>query len=115
MTEENIYSTPQQTYQKVERALDELISRIEKAAKLISTLRNENRVLTKEHAKDLETIQYLQKQLAEKEKEIERIQAGGSPGTPKGLPDGAVILTKEEREELEQRVNMLLTRINAHL
>jgi len=115
LTEENIYSTPQQTYQKVERALDELISRIERAATLISTLRNDNRTLTKQHTKDLETIQYLQKQLAEKEKEIERIQAGGSSGTQTGLPDGAVILTKEERDELEQRVNMLLTRINAHL
>lgn len=99
----------------MDRALLDLMDKAKRASDLILGLRESNTKLL-EHIKTLEkTIEDLQAQVHQKEKEFEALAHGGSFTGTLDTSDGAFPLSLEEREALEKKIMDLLQKLQTHM
>ena len=107
---------PQGTAQNsIQRALQGLWDRAQKAADLIAALRTDNSAL-KTRIEELETaVREQQALLTEKDHKVKELQEKSTTLSSVDVGEGLLYLSPDEREALERQIDDLIARINAHL
>ena len=96
-------------------ALYELWDRMKRAVARIQSLSRENDLLREENEELRQSLDEVQSVIASKSRRIEELEMNA--GNDNGI-DGAdrvFYLSNEEREQLEQRIDELLKKIESHL